>query len=303
MNQAELSAQCAKFGLARVGNALILPRKRLDGKIVTAGGQTRCTIVNKTIANHDGRYSLIWRATHSQAGEVAIKRPRNPVINLTNEALLQSLAHEALNKEGMPGAVPEVFDLFMDREETHFSMEWIEGMRVDKALIAAVEAGTVDEIFQDILLQLAAILYSIHRRVYLDHRDMRVDNIWVRARPVNYTVRGNNFTRIISSPRQIVLLDFGFACLGDSSRRMSMNLGNAIPDTDWCPKPGRDMYTIINNLLDVSGVYDSISPALRSALELRMAPFGRSNPYRMHLDTSDPRFELRTMIPEEILRG
>lgn len=276
-----------------------LPRRRIDGKVMV-GGVVRCILETKEVVNHDGRSSLIQRAIRTDSSgqlTVAIKRPRKPELDLTAEALLQYRVYHLLAQEGIVGAVPEVYDLYRNAAETHISMEWIEGHRVDMCLYMARQSGTLDAVFLDIVRQLAAILHVIHRSLSLDHRDMRPDNIWVRDRPVNYTV-GN---RQIQSTRQLVLLDFGFACLGDSNRTMTLNLGNAIPDMDWCPKPGRDMYVLVNRLLDLPGIEDGLSPELRNQILSWMRPAGRANPYRVHLDTSDPKFELPGMTPEAIL--
>lgn len=302
MNEPDFSALCAKFGIAQGPTGLILPKRRLDGKVVTASGALRCTLLGKTIANNSGRTSLIQALTRNGT-VVAVKRPRDPLIDMTREAMLQSLAHQALVQEGVVGAVAEVYDIFHDFGEIQFSMEWVEGRPIDQALEAAAAGGqkVLDELLRDTILQLAAIRYGIQRHLRLDHRDMHVKNIWVRERPISYTIRVAGQQRTITSPRQIVLLDFGFACLGDANRRSTVNLGNVFPDTDWCPKPGRDMYVVVNRLLDVAGVWEGISPGLRGELLGRMGAAGRGDPYRILLDTSDPKFELAAMTPEAIL--
>ena len=136
MNEPEFSALCAKFGIAQGSGGLILPKRRLDGKVVTASGALRCILLGKTIANNSGRSSLIQALTRDGI-VVAVKRPRDPLIDMTREAMLQSLAHRALVQEGIVGAVAEVFDIFHDFGEIHFSMEWVEGRPIDQALKGA----------------------------------------------------------------------------------------------------------------------------------------------------------------------
>lgn len=301
MNAQTVEALRANFGLSPIGPQF---RQRMDGKLIDASGTVRCLLSNQTVGNTTGRSSLIQRAirtTDSGTAHIAIKRPRNPRIDLTNEALIQHLVHQALVAEGLVGAAAGVFDIFRSLHEIHFSMEWVEGRSIEKELEDAIAAGTADEVLLDCIRQIAAIFQAIGRHLYFDHRDMSTPNVWVRAASVNYQVRVGNSIRTISSRRQIVLLDFGFACLGNAGRTMGVNLGGAIPDTDWCPKPGRDMYVIINRLLDVRGIWEAISPAVRETIMVWMGEYGRSDAYRVHLDTSIPQFELPLMKPEAIL--
>lgn len=296
-----MEALRAKFGLSPIGPQF---RQRMDGKVMDASGTVRCLLSSTRPGNNSGRSSLIQRAIRTQdsgSRHVAIKRPRDPRIDLTNEALVQHLVHQALVAEGLPGAAAEVFDIFRNLHEIHFSMEWVEGQSIEKELEGAVAKGNLDEVLLDCIVQLAIILRAIGNYLHFDHRDMSVQNVWVRTAPVKYQVRLGNSLRTISSPRQIVLLDFGFACLGNAARSMGMNLGGVIPDTDWCPKPGRDMYVIINHLLDVRGVWEGITPDVREELLSWMGNYGYSNTYKLRLDTDNPKFELPMMVPEAIL--
>lgn len=301
MNTQTVEALRAKFGLSPTGPQF---RQRMDGKVMDASGTVRCRFSSTRPGNNTGRSSLIQRAIRTQGSEsrhVAIKRPRDPRIDLTNEALIQHLVHQALVAEGLPGAAAEVFDIFRNLHEIHFSMEWVEGQSIERELEEAIVKGNLDEVLLDCIRQLAAIFQAISHHLYFDHRDMSTQNVWVRAAPMNYRVRVGNFIREISSRRQIVLLDFGFACLGNAGRIMGMNLGGAIPETDWCPKPGRDMYVIVNQLLAVRGVWEAISPEVRDELVRWMGMYGPSNVYKLRLDTDNPQFDLPSMKPEAIL--
>jgi serine/threonine protein kinase len=82
----------------------------------------------------------------------------------------------------------------------------------------------------------------------LDHRDLKGDNLWIRRdHPVSYTVElADGTSWHLESPFQVVILDFGFACIGGADGRAIVNLSDGIlPRIDPCPKEGRDMFQLL----------------------------------------------------------
>jgi len=287
---------------------LSLPKQRVDGKVLTAAGQAICHLLYKDLANQGGS-SLIQRCLRTptdinhRAKYVAVKRPRFPALDFSLEGLVQALAHHSLTQDGIVGAVPEVYDIFLFGNEVRFSMEWVEGTSCLDLLNAEVGKSSFEGVFLDILIQLCIILECLERRIFLDHRDMKLDNIWIRtpAKQIQYTVRLNGRAYKYTSSIQVVLLDFGFACIGNEARKMKINLGGVIPDLDPCPKEGRDIYHLLCRLMERLEFKNSMSKSFAALLEEWIRPYRFTRHSITLLETSDPKFHLNTVSPTNIL--
>jgi len=287
---------------------LSLPKQRVDGKVLTAAGQAICHLLYKDLANQGGS-SLIQRCLRTptdinhRAKYVAVKRPRFPALDFSLEGLVQALAHHSLTQDGIVGAVPEVYDIFLFGNEVRFSMEWVEGTSCLDLLNAEVGKSSFEGVFLDILIQLCIILECLERRIFLDHRDMKLDNIWIRtpAKQIQYTVRLNGRAYKYTSSIQVVLLDFGFACIGNEARKMKINLGGVIPDLDPCPKEGRDIYHLLCRLMERLEFKNSMSKSFAALLEEWIRPYRFTRHSITLLETSDPNFHLNTVSPTNIL--
>jgi serine/threonine protein kinase len=288
-----------------------LPKQRVDGKLLTVEGRAICHILYKDLANQ-GRSSLIQRCLRTptdinlRAKYVAVKRPRFPALDFRLEGLVQALAHHSLAQDGILGAVPEVYDIFLFGNEVRFSMEWVEGASCLDLLNAEIGKPTFEPLFLDILIQLCIILECLERRIFLDHRDMKLDNIWIRtpmkpAKQIQYTVRLNGRAYKYTSSIQVVLLDFGFACIGNEAHKMKINLGGVIPDLDPCPKEGRDIYHLLCRLMERVEFKNSISKSFAALLEEWIRPYKFTRHSMTLLETSDPNFQLDRVSPRNIL--
>lgn len=279
-----------------------LPYQRVDGSIFTQQGKRRCILQYKAIVNQ-GVNCILQKGIRTTIGAIpaAIKRPKYPHTHLRLEAAVQTVAYRALEAEGIHGAIPKVYDIFRYADEVRFSMEWIEGQSSYEYLYSQLgDPVQFEQTFFHILIQTAQILDILSSCLGLDHRDMKLDNLWVRKPPggVVYTIEGVRYT----CPFQVVLLDFGFACIGTSRRAMTVNLGNVIPDIDSCPKEGRDLYHILNRLLEPPQFSESLSPETRATLLGWFTPIGPSQPRRTHVLTSLPSFSLPALHPRLVLR-
>ncbi len=279
-----------------------IPAETIDSSIRLGSNQIRAFIYPKDIVNH-GVNCLIQKGIRKlKTGamtDVAIKRPRYTHRHLLPEALVQALAGSALEASGIHGAIPTVYDIYTIANEIRFTMEWVEGHsgyeHLHRHLSNPAEFRTQ---FLHIIVQLSLLLGTIHKLLRLDHRDMKLDNIWIRATPISYTVSPG---RTYSAPFQVVLLDFGFACIGNLANAMQLNLGGVIPDLDACPKEGRDLYHILNRILEPPGFKDALGPELQTAILERMEPVGPSHQRRSHVLTSMPGFKLTELAPAAVL--
>jgi hypothetical protein len=138
-----------------------------------------------------------------------------------------------LEAAGIIDAIPPVYDIFQYAGETRFSMKFMEGMScIDFIQASSSPAQTLLQI----LAQVSLLLAYLETTIYLDHRDMTAANIWIRPVETNYdlVVKGKRYS--VSAPFQVVVLDFGFSCLG------SEETGNP------CPKEGRDLFQLISSI-------------------------------------------------------
>ena len=301
-----------KFGIEKVDISTFsiplesIPRQRVDGLLKNRDGTDRARFEYGKIIDN-GEYGLIQRCLRYAAGKfeaprvVIVKRPRHTELSLTSEAILQALCHSVIQKFGFHNSVPDVYDIFMFANEVRFTMEYVEGLNY----VEFLKRNPGEPVFMNLLLQLAFILYALETELGFDHRDLNAENIWIRTRsePQVYSLEIDGVTYTLSLTNQLVLLDFGFGCLGSTlTRRPQLSLGNVIPAIDPCPKDGRDMYHILNRLLINPFVVGMLSETLVSKLRQLMRPYKVEEPYLTHIFTSKPSFSIPALTPKEFIR-
>jgi len=275
-----------------------IPKQRFDGTIKGIDGSHRCRLEYKKIVDN-GEYGLIQRCVRFQGTKkqhCVIKRPRSPCIPLQLEGAIQALCFSTLMKFNLVGSVPEVYDIFVFGDEVRFTMEWIDGLNFS-SFLEKVPTANLESIFLNCILQLSFILYILEKEIGCDHRDLNSGNIWIRQRSQEYRLVIEEKEYHIKFDYQVVILDFGFACLGNSiTRKSSVSLGNGvIPPLDPCPKEGRDMYHILNRLLSLPFIYNRLSSTLMDTIKGWMKPYTVRDPYLTQLITSDPKFEIKLL--------
>jgi len=280
--------------------ASALPKQRVDGKILTKAGRHRCSVFYETIENQ-GRYGIIQackRVEGYQTRPAVVKRPRCPSLSLAPEAVLQSLCYYCMEKHGAHGAISKPYDLFIFANEVRFTMEYIEGMNFKKFIDTHGESEIIN-----CIIQLAYILHVLGEELSFDHRDLRIENIWIRplSAPRSYRIKLNSM-EILEFKFQVVLLDFGFACLGSKARKAIVNLGEGVfPQIDPCPKTGRDMYQFLNSCFE-NKIQDRLSSHSVNLFKEWMKPYTIIPATLTYATTYDPKFELKSLDPVELLK-
>ena len=249
--------------------ASVLPKQYIDGTLrpATAVGQSRCTISYGPVLAH-GRNGVISYASRTPGKKeaICIKRPMEADFSLCAEALIQWICSRSLEAAGIYGAVPAVHDIFQYAGETRFSMDFIEGVSAVDALLSSNEP---DRMWLQILSQAALILGYLEEHIHLDHRDLKANNLWIRPRPVNYSLSVGGTQWAVSAPFQVVILDFGFSCIGNDSGNAVVSLSDGvIPKIDPCPKEGRDLFQLIASMWSVKEVRERIGPDVAEDIEL-----------------------------------
>jgi len=209
-------------------------------RTIVSGQSLRAYLFMEKIVNHGSYGNLISanRVTDGSIVPVMVKIPRLPEMNLTQEAIIQSLCYSHLKSEGASWAIPQVYDIFLKDGKPCFSMDQIKG----KTVLEWFEASkTPDHDFFLLMAQLSLLLWSLETRLNIDHRDLKADNILIKEGSVILKI--SNWT--LECPFQVILLDFGFACLGSL-----VNLGDGVlPSMDPCPKEGRDLFQLLVSLI------------------------------------------------------
>ena len=200
------------------------------------------------------------RSIETVSQPVLLKQPRLPEMNLLQEAVLQHLAQLTAEKEGVGWCIPKVYDVFRRQNSVWFSMEYIPGVPVLEWFHTST---TPDLSFYLLLAQISLYLICLETNLGLDHRDLKLDNLLVKQQPSTIQIKVKGSTWTLRSPFTVVLLDFGFACLGSKELRGRpvVNLGDGVlPPMDPCPKEGRDLFQLLISFLRVESFSKRISP-------------------------------------------
>jgi serine/threonine protein kinase len=257
-----------------------LPKQYIDATI-RIGQKVRCSLHYRHIVNRGGYGKILLANRTDLSGvsqQVCVKAPHTPKFSLCPEALIQWMASTALISAGILGAVPLVYDIFQYAGETRFSMSYVNGSSCIDCIIGAIAP---EKVFLEILVQVSLLLGFLEETIYLDHRDLKADNIWIRHQPIEYTVviAGKRWTCV--APLQVVLLDFGFSCLGGKNGDAVVSLSDGIlPRIDPCPKEGRDLFQLLSSLWCVPQIRERMSPSLTADIELLLSY--KNKPY-IHL--------------------
>jgi len=225
--------------------------------------KTRATLIYKERLNQ-GTYGVIMRGVRDGL-PVAVKISKDTGHSLCEEALVQHVAYCSLEAAGIHGAVSRVLDIFDCAGATRFSMEEIKGV---SALQYFMEASDPIEAWYSLLAQIAFILAFLEENLHLDHRDLKATNLWIKKEAVSYKTTIGGVQCSIKSSCQVVLLDFGFACIGGDDGFAAVSVAHDIfPKLDPCPKEGRDMFQFIISMWSLKEVRDKLPANVHSWVE------------------------------------
>lgn len=244
-----------------------LPFEKMNGDLVDIHRKKFATLTSHSIA-YEGGYGILTRGKRTDCSGVSlkimIKEPKTDT-SLSNEALIQHLARKTLEKYGLESAIPRVYDIFVKDEVISFTMEFIEGCFpyefIEKSL-------SPDIVFLQILAQVAILCFLLQKDIFLDHRDLKANNLYIRKRNIKYELNLGHQIFSLYCPFQVVFLDFGFACLGDENGISKINLAQkAMPDLDPCPKGGRDLFHLITSLWSIPSLRNKMTQNLQKEVD------------------------------------
>ena len=265
-----------------------LPKQYIDSSI-RVSHTVRCKLHYSYLLNRGGYGKILLANRTDLSGvsqEVCVKAPHTPSFSLCAEAVIQWMASNALLSTGIVGAIPTVFDIFQYAGETRFSMSYVKGISCMEYI---TESSAPETALLEILVQTSVLLGFLEETIHLDHRDLKADNIWIRPQPIEYSVRLSGKVWKCKAAVQVVLLDFGFSCLGGADGVAVVSLSDGIlPRVDPCPKEGRDLFQLISSLWSLPQIRGKMSAALATDVELLLSY--KNKPYinlvRKTLDTN-----------------
>lgn len=249
----------------------LLPKQYIDYSIRVSTG-IRCTIQYSHVLNRGG-YGIIFLANRTDLSgnsqEICVKAPHTSSFSSSPEAIIQWIASNALIETGVVGAIPLVYDIFQYAGESRFSMSYVKGVSCVNYIMDSSSPQTV---VLEILVQVSILLGYLEETIHLDHRDLKADNIWIRLEPVDYSVKISGKKWKCKAAFQVVLLDFGFSCLGNSEGVAVVSLSDGIlPRIDPCPKEGRDLFQLISSIVSLPQIRERIGALLWADIELLLS--------------------------------
>lgn len=243
----------------------LLPVCSITGEVRDSSGHLLFTLkpYKELGSGTYGHVDAFYRITPSNTTHVvAMKRPKNPRVDVFVEALFQWKLHTDLADYALSFCIPRVFDIlrYKPTDDVWFTMEAFEPLFLSRWFLQKIASSHDTAIFGQCILQLALILEVIENELHIDHRDLKANNILVVDEPVTITIVWEGVEKQIVFPFRLILLDFGMACSGSQGMVLDVK-EDGLPSLDVCPKEGRDIFQVLVSLWSI--------PSLRTYLEPR----------------------------------
>jgi len=215
---------------------------------------------------------LFYRTTPKEEGYCFIKASPGHPTGLLKEGVLQSIAHTTLAYYKFPKAIPRV--LAIVNHPSHgivLVLEKQSGTQLFADYLKTyvkwgIASISNDKLFLSVLAQIATYLYILETELGMNHRDLTGTNVLMVAPsiPVHQTVTLGAHTWTIHGDHQAILIDFGFACIGEAGGKAILSAGEYLPAMDFCPKQGRDLFLFFASLWSIKLFRTSVTPALKT---------------------------------------
>ena len=215
---------------------------------IVSEGKVRARFQQEKALAHGSYGNLFLTVRETQTA--LLKQPRLAEMNLLQEAVLQFLAQKIAEEEGIGWCIPKVYDIFWRNQKIWFSMQYIPGKSIVEWFTG--KHDQIDFDFFSLIAQVSLYLLCLETHLGLDHRDLKLDNLLIKQQPCEIQIKVKETLWTLHSPFTVVILDFGFACLGSNELRgiPVVNLGDGIlPPMDPCPKEGRDLFQLLTSFL------------------------------------------------------
>jgi serine/threonine protein kinase len=331
----EIWAELTKLGFSEAGQTLSLlhswlRRIRLTHtlpvvSVTKTGFRKKHVHFSGLVFAMKGKFGQAYCADRTE-GELShvcfIKTSPDYPQGLLLEGILQSIAHTVLRVYGFPKAVPKVLDMFQHPTQgVGLSLERQMGAKLfadwlEHGLQWGVPSPSNDRLLCEVLAQIATYMAILEHAIGMNHRDLKGTNVLMIAanQPVHQTVTCGKTNWTIHTQNQAIMIDFGFACIGQSDGTHVVSAGEYLPTLDFCPKEGRDCFLFLASLWNVEQFRKSVTPALAQLFHKWLQTNGETkwsdwlqtytptNMESMYLLTSASHFKSEPSSPMNILR-
>ena len=216
----------------------------------------------------------------------------NEIMAILYEAFIHAILQKTLERENHSSAVPNLFEIVgttqtgelpncpTDFNSIWIGMEFLNGNTLERFLennLIAVANTTSPSIAQqvsilhnealiiDTLIQLAFFLNLLQDKLRFNHRDLKLNNLFVRHHPA-----GDGWLRKLGDwtcQNDIVIIDFGFSCIACGKgfirpRATLVGAGSWYSSEDDCMKYGRDLGQFLYSLHCAFPLQLYVSPQL-----------------------------------------
>jgi len=279
---------------------------------ISGGFVCKYTPIKKLGAGTFGFVDLFTRKDNSESKTVAMKRPKFPEMKLQGEALFQQRLHNELVAFGLSQCVPKVYDIFVYQPtgDVWFTMEAFEPVLVSHWCVSRMRGPDHDYFFVMLLLQIALIIEVLEMEMKIDHRDLKVNNMIVVEEPTTIEITWKGLEKVVEFPFRVVIVDFGFACLGKS---IDVRSPEGLPPLDPCPKEGRNIFQVLVSLWNIKSIRTSLGEGWGSWIREKISEVVPATPCMslvessksldwMYTLTENSEFRAPRCLPRNIIR-
>jgi serine/threonine protein kinase len=290
----------------------ILPLCSITGEVRDSSGHLLFTLkpYKELGSGTFGHVDAFYRITpYASTTVVAMKRPKNPNVDVFIEALFQWKVHNDLREYGLSYCIPRVFDIFRYKptDDVWFTMEAFEPLLVSRWCMQKIAASHDTMFFGYLMLQLALILEVFENELHIDHRDLKVNNMLILEEKTAIQIQWEGVEKEVVFPFRVIILDFGLACFGNV-----IGAADGLPTLDPCPKEGRDIFQVLVSLWSIQSLRTQLEPKwgawVRQRIEsakkpscLRLTETSKNLDW-MHSVTADRHFRAPLCAPWIIIR-
>jgi serine/threonine protein kinase len=287
-------------------SSIVLPRMR-KSMIFLPSGELRAHL-EKTGRSGGGAHGHLEECTRSDnSGKqfCLIKTSNLEDAGIQTEAFIQWIVQKTLEAEGLGSRVPKVYEIFRhENTSVGFTMHEVIDSKLCSRYLS--ESQTLERDILHCLAQTAILLQRLEERLELDHRDLKADNLIISAKPSSMKWKG----RAIESPFTVHIVDFGFACMGNSGITEVDASDGTLPLLDPCPKEGRDLFHLIVSFYGIPSVRTQLTEPLKSLFSTWLTVNDKScagmaekwhSTEWLYLITSQKKFSNPSCRPEAIL--
>ncbi len=192
--------------------------------------------------------------------DVYVKRPiLTGDSSLLLEALFQKVVENIFIEMLIPTGTPTVLTIFKLKDNSIcFAMEQIDKAETIDRFLDKIPSTEYTRFMIECIIQISSIVFILNDIIGINHRDLKPSNFLIRK-----SINNNKFITVpdtlsvsnlpkyeqITVNYSFILIDFGFACIGDIlTQKTDVSLSTVYSVNDPCPKEGRDMFLFLGHL-------------------------------------------------------